>query len=1080
MSASGSTAQTIYEGSATDANLTELRFDSPCELEPADYRYNSAGQLESIDVACTVAGWQYDYVFLRACDAYEHCAAAFPDQYFLYWTDDQQIKRAPLAGDQTTEAMIQTLSDNPDRAHGISLDPENGQMYWAEFGSGTNTGQIWRADLDGANPQLLISDIPAPAVDNRISSRPPQRFGLALDTNANKMVWTETATGLIKQANLDGSGVTTLVDVWSVASGNPSLFWIVLDAENQQLYWTQGRNASLFAFEIWQADANGSNPRAIYTDGRFLDGLAVDSSANKLYWTDTLDNEDGVIMQANLDGSNPTPLHTGLFQDGESNFGAITLDVEGDTLFWRSGTVINVNDPDNIVATQAHLRQLNQDGSGNKPVYPVTLPEVLCGAVCPFVIGSIAGGGQNGLAVGQVPGGSIETTDLAVTLSTENDLALVGETVTYDLGVRNLGPLDALDTELEFSIPTNMAVATFPGCTVDSTTAVCDLGDLLADDEITLQVVLNVLSGANGRMESQATVTTAIGDHLPSNNTASAIAFYAPPPPTLPANGQIDVFTADVFNDSVIEIIDFPVNRLPVIASGDAGNVRGLLVNPNLELLYWTDEGSGSGDGRIWQSDLNGQNQTALLEGLNFPHGLALDPLNNTLYWSESDKISRIDLTTSNVEIVLDELSSRPRDLALDPYRQHLFWESASNTIFMFDLVTEATPVAVLTGLTALDSLAIDVYGGKIFWGKNNYYGAIYQANMDGSQSEVWLDDVRTPTAFWFEPNTNDLYWFGFDGTGIIPGYKLYRTAVGSTSKQTLDAGFAFAQGVAGWANVPEPTPPAIISTPSLTATSGQPYTYQAQATGDQPFSWSLTNLPTGMTIDANSGLVSWTPAAAGTFDVVVQASNAAGTDTQSYTLEVTDPPPPTITSMPATGAEVNQPYSYLAQASSLGDVTWSLNVTPTGMSIDSASGLITWTPTVTGTFSVEVQAANLGGATTQAFTINVFDFAFFGQLYWTEFSSTFIQRVDPTQNVIATVHNANDITLSAAARSIAIDTLHQRLYWIEGQPSTSGGEDYILQADVLGNDASKYLLSEVSAYDIEVDVLNRSPLLDR
>ena len=45
------------------------------------------------------------------------------------------------------------------------------------------------------------------------------------------------------------------------------------------------------------------------------------------------------------------------------------------------------------------------------------------------------------------------------------------------------------------------------------------------------------------------------------------------------------------------------------------------------------------------------------------------------------------------------------------------------------------------------------------------------------------------------------------------------------------------------------------------------------------------------MTIDTNTGLIQWIPAAAGPASVTVEASNSAGTDTQSYTITVSEPP---------------------------------------------------------------------------------------------------------------------------------------------------------------------------------------------
>jgi hypothetical protein len=54
---------------------------------------------------------------------------------------------------------------------------------------------------------------------------------------------------------------------------------------------------------------------------------------------------------------------------------------------------------------------------------------------------------------------------------------------------------------------------------------------------------------------------------------------------------------------------------------------------------------------------------------------------------------------------------------------------------------------------------------------------------------------------------------------------------------------------------------------------------------------YSLTTAPAGMTINATSGLISWTPATAGDFDVEVKADNGIDPfDTQSFTITVSEP----------------------------------------------------------------------------------------------------------------------------------------------------------------------------------------------
>jgi hypothetical protein len=89
--------------------------------------------------------------------------------------------------------------------------------------------------------------------------------------------------------------------------------------------------------------------------------------------------------------------------------------------------------------------------------------------------------------------------------------------------------------------------------------------------------------------------------------------------------------------------------------------------------------------------------------------------------------------------------------------------------------------------------------------------------------------------------------------------------------------------------------PPVITSTPITTGTVGVLYKYDVEATDDDddPLTFSLTTFPEGMTIDAITGLISWTPSGiqAGSHDVTVKVSDGrGGSDSQSFTIKVLAP----------------------------------------------------------------------------------------------------------------------------------------------------------------------------------------------
>jgi lysophospholipase L1-like esterase len=82
---------------------------------------------------------------------------------------------------------------------------------------------------------------------------------------------------------------------------------------------------------------------------------------------------------------------------------------------------------------------------------------------------------------------------------------------------------------------------------------------------------------------------------------------------------------------------------------------------------------------------------------------------------------------------------------------------------------------------------------------------------------------------------------------------------------------------------------PFIYTTPLNSASIGAEFVYQAASIGRPAPQYSLLTAPGGMSIDENTGEITWTPAVgqSGNHTVTVRASNAEGNSDQSFTVEV-------------------------------------------------------------------------------------------------------------------------------------------------------------------------------------------------
>ncbi len=246
--------------------------------------------------------------------------------------------------------------------------------------------------------------------------------------------------------------------------------------------------------------------------------------------------------------------------------------------------------------------------------------------------------------------------------------------------------------------------------------------------------------------------------------------------------------------------------------------------------------------------------------------------------------------------------------------------------------------------------------------------------------------------------------------------------------------------------------PPTITSTPPQTAVVGQPYAYNLQGTSGNGslLIWTLANAPTGMSVNATTGAVRWTPTIAelGVQTVTFEVTDGQGstaTQTASIAVSATDLPP-LITSTPGVSATVGSPYVYDVRATDPSNsvMTFSLvGTVPLGMTIDPSSGVILWTPDAsqTGAFPLTVEVSDaLGGIATQAYTLTVSNTAPTPPPVITSTPpATGVVGVSYQYNVTATASDGNPVTYSIPSTDPTWLSINASTGVLQGVPPTAG-----------------------------------------
>ena len=111
---------------------------------------------------------------------------------YIYWTEgDNSVRRVNMSG----EKIVQDIAANLGSVGGLAVG--GGKVYWTEQ-TGASGGSVNGANLDGTNLETLATLLSAP-------------MGISVDTAGSKLYWTN-ARGRVQRANLNGSGITNVVE----------------------------------------------------------------------------------------------------------------------------------------------------------------------------------------------------------------------------------------------------------------------------------------------------------------------------------------------------------------------------------------------------------------------------------------------------------------------------------------------------------------------------------------------------------------------------------------------------------------------------------------------------------------------------------------------------------------------------------------------------------------------------------------------------------------------------------------------------------------------------------------------------